>query len=207
MGRHAPGGPRRLDAEAGRRDSRFAGRAGGAREPGLGKTRLRHPPPGSSGGAGYSDLLRRHGRQDQRPGHSDSQRCADLHHSRTAGRGRRHHSVEFSPDDRHVEDRAGPGLRLHRRIEAGGDHALERAQDRRAGASSGVPRRRAQCRSRLRQDRGAGARRSSGRRQGDLHRLAGRGPPDPARRRREPEARDARAGRQVRQHHLSRRRP
>ncbi len=57
--------------------------------------------------------------------------CVDLHGARAGRRGRGHRAVEFPADDRHVEDRARAGVRLHGRGQAGGAHAAVDAARRR----------------------------------------------------------------------------
>ena len=144
-----------------------------AREPGFRQAGLRHPPTGPAGGARHPHLLRRLGGQDPRAGDSGTAPMRSPTPCASRGRGGRHRPVELSPDDRHVEDRAGAGLRLHRGAEARRAHLADRAAHRRAGARGRIPARRAQRRAGIRQDRGRRAGRAPRRRQGDLHRLTG----------------------------------
>ena len=118
------------------------------------------------------------------------------------------HALELPADDRLLEGRAGAGRRQHDRAEAG---RADPADGARAGEDR--PRRPASPRAcstsvagpgvRLRQ----AARRAPRRGQDRLHRLDRGRPRDRRRRRRDDQARHARAGRQVGQRDLRRRRP
>ncbi len=102
-----------------------------------------------------------------------------------------------------VEARAGARRRLHGGAEAGRADAADRAAPRRARARGRLPGRRAERRHRRRRDR-RGARRPSRRRQDLVHRLDRGRPRDRRQGGPRAEARDARAGRQVGQHHPAR---
>ncbi len=153
-------------------------------------------------------LLRRLADQDRGRGDPGGGRRRDAGvHAQGAGRrGRPDHPVELPADDGRLEAGAGARRRLHGRAQAGRADAADGAAARRACARGGLPRRRPERRHRRRRDR-RGDRRPSGRGQDLVHRLDG----GRSRDRREGgprvEARDARAGRQVAQHHPPRRQP
>ena len=192
-----PAPARRPDEEARRRNRR-------ARKPRCRQADLGRAAPGPAGRHRHADLLRRLGRQDQRRGRLHARRRADLHRARAGRRGRGDRAVEFPADDRDVEARAGAGLRLHHRDEAGRTDVAVGAADRRTGARSRPAAGRAQHRHRP----GPGRRRCAGQssrcRQGDVHRIARRRPRHPARRGRQLQTRLARTRRQVRQRDLRR---
>ena len=136
----------------------------------------------------------------------EPRQLARLHIARAGRRRRPDHPVEFPADDGGLEARAGARRRLHDRAQAGRADAAFGAAFRRAHPGSRIPGRRRQHRHRLRRDGGRRARRASGRRQGGLHRLdrsrqahrqGGGG---------QPQARVARAWRQVAGDRLPRRR-
>ena len=162
--------------------------------------------PGFSGRGRHADLLRRLGRQDQRRRRAGARRCLDLHRARAGRRGRGDRAVEFPADDRHVEARAGAGLRLHHRDEAGRADLAVGAAHRRARARGRPAGGRLQRRHRPGPRRRRRAGQSPRRRQGHLHRLARRRPRNHEGRGRQLQARLARARRQVGQRHLRRRR-
>ena len=87
-----------------------------------------------------------------------------------ARRRRPGHPVELPAAHAGLEDRAGAGLRQHRRAQAGRDHAADRAAVRRDLPAGRPAARRRQHRHRRRRHR-PGAGRAPGRRQGRVHRL------------------------------------
>ena len=120
-----------------------------------------------------------------------------LHAARTGRRRRPDHSVELPAADAGVEVGPGPGVRQHRRPQAGRADAADRSARRRAGPGGRLPRRRHQRRARLRPDRRRRAVRPHGRGQDRLHRRDthrpdrhGSGRPE------QPEARQPGTGRQ-----------
>ena len=132
-----------------------------------------------------------------------------LHAPRTGRRRRPDHSVELPAADAGVEVGSGPGLRQHRRPEAGRADAVDGPARGRAGPGSRLPRRRDQRRARLRPDR----RRRPQRRTWTWTRS-----PSPAKARtgqiimeaaaqEQPQARQPGTGRQKPQRRLRRRRP
>ena len=96
-----------------------------------------------------------------------------------ARRGRPGHPVELPAAHAGVEDRPGPGLRQHRRAQAGRDDAADRARLRRDLPAGRPAAGRRQHRHRRGRDRPR-AGRAPGRRQGRLHRLDRGGQADPA---------------------------
>ena len=130
---------------------------------------------------------------------------ARLHAPRTRRRRGPDHPLELPAADGRLEARPGARGRLHDRAEAGRADAAERAAARRAGARGRLPAGRPQRPHRRRRDR-RGARRPPRRRQDRLHRLDGRRPRDRLQGGSRAQARDARARRQVAEHHPPRRR-
>ena len=92
-------------------------------------------------------------------------------HARAARRHRPHHAVEFPDRDPGVEDRAGAGLRQHRRDEARRPRPRLRVGDRRNPGQGRVAGRRLQSGDGARIGRRRGARHASGRRGHQLHRF------------------------------------
>ena len=116
-------------------------------------------------------LFRRAGRQGRGTRHPDRQaRRVQLHPRGAAGRGGRHHSVEFAVDAGDLETGSGAGCRQHHRLEA--LRVLLRFGPRIRGAFRGsrLSARGRQHRHRLRQRDRRTTGVSSGRRQGRLHR-------------------------------------
>ena len=112
--------------------------------------------------------------------------------------------VELPAADAGLEDRAGAGLRQHRRAQAGRDHAADRAALRRDLPAGRPAAGRGQHRHRRRRHRPRPGR-APGRRQGRLHRLDRRRQGDRPGRRRHRQEGHPRARRQGRQHRLRRR--
>ena len=170
-----------------------------------GQADLGRPWRGGHGGGRVRLLRRRPGA----PARRLDPRCRRRRHhlSRAARRGRPDHPVELPARDRFLEDRPGARRRQHDRAEAGRAHA---ADGGRAGADRG------RC-----GPAGGGAERGGGagahgrradhraprRGEGGVHGLDRGGPAHPGARRRDDQAGDARAGRQVRQRGVRGRRP
>ncbi len=183
--RDARGRPRPHLAARGVAPRGASGRAHRAGKPGCRQAAGGGAAAGYGGGHRHRALLRRLVRQDHRTGDTGAPGCLDVHRARTGGRGRGHRAVEFSADDRHVENRTGARLRLHTGGQARGADAAFHAAGRRAVPRSGIAAGRAQrgVRQGQRGRRGTGA--PSRRRQGDLHGLAAGRPRNTAGRRRQ----------------------
>ncbi len=152
-------------------------------------------------------LLRRLDRQNSRQD-DPGQRAVFLLHAARAGRRRRaDHPLELSAVDAGVEAGSGAGVRLHRRDEAGRADAALGASRGRADLGGRFSARRREPAAGLRTDRRPGHLAAPGNRQGGLHRLDRSRPPDHGGRRADqPQAGDARAGRQEPEHRLCRHR-
>ena len=96
----------------------------------------------------HPPLLRRLGRQDRGP-HRAGARQLPVLHAAAAGRRRRpDHPLELPAADAGVEVGPGPGVRQHRRPQAGRADAVDGPAHRRTGDGGGLPRRRRQHRQR-----------------------------------------------------------
>ena len=149
-------------------------------------------------------LLRRLGRQDPGRDDPDQRQLPLLHAPRAGGGGGAGDPVELPDPDGGLEVGAGAGRRLHDRDQAGRADAADLPALGPAGAKSGNPRRRDQCRSRLRADGRGGACQPSGHRQDRLHRLRRDGADHHAAGGNEPQAADVRARGEKPQHRLCR---
>ena len=126
-------------------------------------------------------------------------------HVEGAGRRRRcDHSLERPVGAVDLEDRPGPGNRLHRGPEARRGSAADAAAPGRTVPGSGRAARRRQCRAGLWRNRGRGAGGTPGRGQGGVHRLASHRPVDHPCVCRQFEACVAGTGRQVARHRVRR---
>ena len=200
-------GARQADAEARRPRRRQRRPAGRDRGQGQRQAACRDARPGRLS-SGVVALLRRPRRQDRGRGRADRQaRHLRLHAPRADGRGGGADRLELAAAVHRLEVRAGDRRGLHRGGEAVGVRLGLDARVRGAHQGGGLPRRRVQRRHRLRPGSGRGAGRSSRRRQDHLHRLGLDRRADLRAGRQDPEARLARAGRQVAQHRVRGLRP
>ena len=197
-----PGAAPAARRDAGRGERRGAGADRVAERRQADRRRARRDRDGRAG----LPLLRRRGRQARR--RDDPRRRRRRRHvPRAARRRRAHRSLELPGEHRQLEARAGARMRQHRRPEAGRADAALGDPARRAVSRGGNPGRRRQRPRRQGLGRRAAPDRAPGRREDRLHRLdRGRAARD-AGRRRDDQARHARARRQVRQRDLRGRRP
>ncbi len=155
-------------------------------------------------GRGHVPLLRRGARAtDGR--HDPGGRRAGVHGPRAAGCGGTDRAVEFPADDRRLEARAGTGGRQHGCAQAGRAHAADGPALRAAGAGGRDRAGRGERRRREGHGGRSTARRASRRGQDRLHRVDGGRAHDRRQRGADDQACDARARRQIGQHHLRRR--
>ncbi len=181
-----------------------------ARDNGMNTTAARHIISVSQR---HADVLRRLGRQDPRRVEQcrvrrPTRRLRELPqlHSARAGRRRRpDHPLERPLLRRDAQGRARPRGGLQLRAQARRGDAAHRAEAGGDLPRGGSARRRPECHHRLRRDDGRGAHRASGRRQDLVHRVDGGRTADRQGGRRQPQAPDPRARRQVTADHVRRR--